>query len=242
MLVLVYKYFLTFNATNFFMSIKERIEFLKTDLRQEKLDYEEMFQKHLIDVSTYFFHENLQKPNSENKLKSIIAQSFSVKVEEIYIVGSGKIGFSLKPSNLFNEFDNKYSLSKLISDRSDLDIVIISNDLYEAIGKSMYNYTAAYNTKWKKNEYYSIEKAKQFSVPICYKCFEYYTKGWFRPDFKPYGFEFCSNGSFEELKRKMYKIINRKGTIAVYQNWFYFSNYHIANIRNLSLKIKKSTL
>jgi len=222
------------------MSIKERIELFKADLRQEKLDYEEVFQKHLIDVSTYYFHETKLNPDNEHKLKSIIAQSFSVNADEIYIVGSGKTGFSLKPSNLFKEFDYKYSISKLIKDMSDLDIVIISNTLYESIGKSMYNYTGAYNKKWGNNEYYSIEKARQFPVPICYKCFEYYTKGWFRPDFKPYGFEFCNKGSFEELKRKMYRIINRKGTIAVYQNWFYFSEYHISNIKNLSLKIKRN--
>lgn len=220
------------------MNITERIKLFKSDLRQETLNYEAIIQKHLIDAPTYYFENYIKIPSAENSLKSLIAQSFSINKEEVFIIGSGKTGFSFKPNNLFKEFDYKYSLSKLIKDKSDLDIVIISSKLYELIGRNMYNYTAAYNDKWKNNEYYSFEKARQFPVPICYKCFEYYTKGWFRPDFKPYGFEFCEKGSFEELKRNIYKIIGRKGTIAVYQNWFYFSNYHITNIKNLSLKLK----
>jgi len=224
------------------MKIEERIELFKEDLMQEKLNYEALVQKHLIDSSTYFFDENLKKPSAEILLKSIIAKSFSVQLKDIYIVGSGKIGFSLKPSNLFNEFDYKFSLTKKKNDKSDLDIVIISNDLYEIIGRNLYNYTAAYVNKWYTNEYYSKQKSRQFPVPICYKCFEYYTKGWFRPDFKPYGFDFCNDGSFEEFKRKISKVIGRKGTIAVYQNWFYFINYHISNVKNISLKMKTDKL
>lgn len=224
------------------MTIEERINDFKNDLIKEKMDFEDIVKKHLIESETYFFNEYIKKKNAELELKTILSKSFSIDNENIFIVGSGKMGFSLKPKNLFKKFDNKYSFTKIIKDRSDLDIAIISDDLYQRIGKSMYNYTAAYNKKWEKNEYYPKKNELIFPVPLCYKYFEYYTKGWFRPDYKPLGFDFCENGSFEELKGKINKLIKRKGSIAIYQNWFYFSEYHINNIKNLSLKLKTEKL
>lgn len=214
----------------------------KKDIIENKLNPEQVVKKYLINGSCYYFEEIYKKPNIEKRLKELLAEAFSVNTSDIFIVGSGKVGFSLKPKNLFNSFDYKYSLTKLNKDKSDLDIVIISKKLYDSIGESLYNYTAAYNEKWKNNEFYTLEKAKQFPVPLCYKCFEYYTKGWFRPDYKPFGFDFCNKGSFENLKRDIASLTNRKGTIAIFQNWFYFSNYHITNIKNLSLKVKITKL
>lgn len=224
------------------MSITDRISAFKTDLQGNVISAEEIFKKHLIDCPTYFFSEVQKKTGSENKLISLIATTFHVNNKEVFIVGSGKTGFSMKPKNLFNTFDHAYKQTTLNKDKSDLDIVIVSSALFDSIGNSMYRYTAAYSNKWETNKYYSQESIKSFNVPICYKCFEYYTKGWFRPDYKPDGFEFCKNGSLENLKTDIYKIIKRKGTIAVFKNWFYFSNYHIKNIKNLSFITRETKL
>jgi hypothetical protein len=224
------------------MTIIERVENFKIDIKQEKLNSEEIFQKHLIDGPTFFFHEFLNEPSTELIIKSIISKTFSVSVHEVLIVGSGKLGFSLKPKALFNEFDFLYSSTRLNKNKSDLDIAIVSTELYESIGKSLYGYTSGYKNKWYLNEYYPAAKAKQFQVPICYKYFEYFTKGWFRPDFKPKGFDFCITGSYEDLKGMLYRKIDRKVRLAIYQNWFYFMDYHISNINNLKLKLKTSVL
>lgn len=224
------------------MTFAERLNHFKNDIKQDKLTTEEIFHKHLIDGSTYFFEKNVSHSTNEYSIKSQISEAFSVHMREVLIVGSAKLGFSLKPNNLFREFDFLYSTTKLNKDKSDFDIAIISNELYEKIGHRLYNYTAAYRNKWKANEYYSGEKAKQFPVPICYKYFEYYTKGWFRPDFKPQGFEFCTIGQYENLKGNLCKKINRKIGIAIYQNWFYFKDYHTSNIEKLKLKLNSHTI
>ncbi len=224
------------------MTVAERLKLFKTDLKQGILNPEEIFQKHLIDGITYYFQREDSHPSLEYSIKSIISEAFAVPIREVLIIGSGKLGFSLRPDNLFNEFDFLYSSSKLNKDKSDLDIAVVSNRLHENIGKRLYGYTAAYQKKWKTNEYYSEEKAKVLPVPLCYKYFEYYTKGWFRPDFKPQGFEFCTNGRYEELKGKLYKTINRKVGMAIYQNWFYFMDYHVSNISNLKFKLNSEKI
>jgi|SRR5579871_153778 len=224
------------------MTITARIESFKSDIRQSKYSSEQIFQKHVIDGPAYFFENYFKDPSIENTTKSIIANAFSVHVRETIFVGSGKLGFSLKPGNVFNGFDTAFHLTKLNKDRSDLDVAIVSNNLFETLGKKMYNYTAAYKEKWKHNEYYDLEKMRQFSVPICYKYFEYHTKGWFRPDFKPQGFECCTNGSYQNLKGDLYLRLKRKVGIAIYQNWFYFMDYHLSNIDDLKLKLNSVTI
>ncbi len=220
------------------MTGKERLDLFKKDILLENLTPERILRKYIINGPTYFFQKPNMDPSLEPLIKSLIAEALLVNLKEIYVVGSGKLGFSLNPNKLFNEFDYEFSITKQNKDKSDLDIVIISRSLYDNIGRNMYNFTAAYRDKWKSNEYYSIEKARQFPVDICYKYFEYFTRGWFRPDFKPLGFEFCAKGSFEELKGSLRKKIGRKVSLAVYQNWFYFTNYHLTNIKNLTLRIK----
>src|SRR5882757_9909968 len=110
------------------MAIIENLGFFKTDIKQGKLTAEEIFEKYLIKSPTYFFEKNYRtNPLKENSIKSIVSKAFSVNLNEILIVGSGKLGFSLKPKNLFNEFDLLYTTSKLNKDKSDLDIAVVSN-------------------------------------------------------------------------------------------------------------------
>jgi hypothetical protein len=224
------------------MSIQERIDIFKSDIQENKLTSEEIFQKHFVDGTTYFFHEYLRNPAQEYLVKTIISKALSAPIREIIIIGSGKLGFSLKPANLFNEFDSLYLKTRLNKDKSDIDIAVVSSELYSKIGRSLYGFTSAYTEKWELNEYYPRTTKPIFPVPICYKYFEYFTKGWFRPDFKPQGFEFCLEGSYEELKGNIYRRTNRKIALAIYQNWFYFMDYHIKNIERLKLRLKTTIL
>lgn len=159
-------------------------------------------------------------------------------INQVKVVGSGKLGFSLNPKNLFNPFDKLFLQTKKKKDKSDLDIAVISNDLFEFIGKSLFEYTNYYRKKWEYNEFYDVHSAKDFNVPICYKFFEYFTKGWFRLDFKPVGFDFCEEGSFEELKQKVQSLTGRKIGLGIYQDWYYFKHYHMNNLNFLKNKVK----
>ena len=94
-----------------------------------------------------------------------------------------------------------------------------------------------------KNEFYDLRKAqKLFNVPLAYKFFEFYTKGWFRPDYKPKGFEICYPKIFEQLKKHIYKTTRRKSAIAIYKDWFYFEDYHIKTISRLKKRIQTEVI
>lgn len=220
------------------MTIQNKIDELKLDLIKDRLSYEEIFQRYLVDGNTYFFSTFIGDTNKEYKTKSLIADFFGVHIHEVVFVGSGKTGFSLNPKNLFNEFDNKFRSSNIIKDKSDLDIAIISPNLFDALSESIFNYTDSFKNKWTENEYYNGNKLEAFDVPICYKYFEYFSKGWFRPDMKPMGFEFCVNNSYQELKRKLYIEYGRKIGIGIYKNWYFFKDYHVNNLKNLYYKVK----
>ena len=225
------------------MMISERIQEFKRDIRLSKLNSEEIFQKHMIDADSFFFAHLLKDSVRENKFKTVLSNAFRVDKKEIIIVGSGKLGFSLNPANLFGSFDQKYNRTKKRNHKSDLDVAVVSKELYERIGKSLYNYTQAYSNKWNYNEVYNKGYSKiRFKVPLCYMHFEYFTKGWFRPDYKPLAFDFCDQGTYQELKSELRKLTGRKVGIAIYQNWFYFKDYHLRNIDILSHKSITDTL
>jgi len=223
-------------------NIQGRIAELKTDLIKSTLTYEEIFQKHIVDGNTFFFNDYLNDKAKEYKTKSLIAEYLGVHIHEIIFVGSSKLGYSLNPQNLFNEFDSKFKATKLIKDKSDLDIAIVSENCFDSISEHIFEYTNAFKTKWEKNDYYSGDRLLDFSVPLCYKYFEYFSKGWFRPDMQPSGYDFCVKNSFQELKRKFFVDFNRKIGLGIYKNWYFFKHYHIKNIRTLSYRVKTEPL
>src|SRR4051812_43049084 len=99
------------DSINFMITVAERINLLKTDLVQQRLTYEEIFQKHVIDSKAYFFESYIKNAYKEYELKSIISDYLDVHLNDVMIVGSAKLGFSLNPKTLFKEFDYKYKIT-----------------------------------------------------------------------------------------------------------------------------------
>jgi len=224
------------------MTTLAKINDLKSDLVRGYLSYDEIFQKHIVDGNTFFFQSFLGDVSKEYKAKTIIADYLGVHIHEVIFVGSAKLGFSLNPRNLFNEFDSKFQMTKLNKDKSDLDIAIVSTRLFDHISKNIFDYTDAFRNKWDDNEYYNGERLNDFNVPICFKYFEYFSKGWFRPDMKPRGYEFCIKNSYEDMKRTLFENFKRKVGLGIYQDWHFFKHYHINNLKSLSYRVKTDTI
>lgn len=216
--------------------IEKRIKDLKEDLYKSDLDHEQIFQKHLIDISTFITESTSY--DYEYKIRKLISQHLDVHLNEVIIVGSSKLGYSLSPKKLYNEFDHKFKTTKLKKDKSDIDVAVISQQLFSELKKNLYDFTDGLTLDWDNNEYYKEYKP----VNINYKLFQYICKGWFRPDFKPVGFEICKNGNFETLKQEIYAISKRKLGLAIYEDWFYFKSYHLQNLNQLKLKSRTDVL
>jgi hypothetical protein len=175
-------------------SIDERILRFKEDLStEETLTIVNKYITHgssvLLDDETYF------------SLKNEVAKQFNIHTTNIFMVGSAKMGFSIKTSRRFLPFGNS----------SDIDIAIISNALFEQIWKEVYSF---------QNESGWWPEAKGFR--------KYLFKGWIRPDFLPTGKSFALAQQWWEFFRRVtesgsfgpYKV-----NAGVYHSIFFFESY-----------------
>lgn len=92
------------------------------------------------------------------RLKEQICEHFTVDYNSVILVGSGKLGFSIKAEKRFQSF----------GEDSDIDVAVVSTELFQKVWEEAYLY--------KKGGAY-WPKSKQF--------FNYLSQGWIRPDKLP---------------------------------------------------------
>ena len=201
----------------------------KEDINND-FNSEFIVQKYLIDGDSFFFREYY--PDEEFEFKKGLADVLNIHIRDIAIVGSGKLGFSLKPNEVesalyeFKSFDFNFK-ADANEEKSDLDVAIISNSLFEYFLKDIYIKTNKYRTipdGWNERK----EKNR--------KSFSYYAlKGWFRKDFLFDGYEYENKIlDFIDIYKKKYK---RDINLGLYKSWFYFENYHTSNIDNIKINL-----
>jgi len=183
-----------------------------------------LVQKYLIENETFYFTEI--RNGEEFEFKKDIASMLDVHLRDIVIVGSGKLGFSLKPEKdaiglyLFKEFDHDYKLSNA-NDKSDLDIAIISSNLFDKEIKNLYNHTNYYRKEflWKERKDLA----------------SYVLKGRLATRFLPSSFPLTNEIISTQAKYQMHygRVIN----IEIYKSWHYFETYHQENIKNIQVNL-----
>lgn len=188
------------------------------NFKKDCIDFEPdlIVQKHLIDGSSYYF-DNFQK-GDEFDFKKEIASILNVHIRDVVIVGSGKLGFSLKPTvpgeGLF-EF-KKFDEVKI----SDLDIAIVSSKLFDQEMENLYTHSGWYKGfSWGKQENFSF----------------YILKGRFAIRFLPVDFQLTKEIKIIQSKYK--KKYARKINLEIYKSWFFFETYHKNNILNIKLNL-----
>ena len=212
---------------------------LKTDVLSGKYNEEQLFQKYLVDKETYYFKQK-STPIEEYNLKKEIAQVLGIHLNDIYIIGSGKIGFSIKPENEGREFDGKFEKTNLVKDKSDIDIAIVNTKLFDYIQENIYDWSTGYSFDWDENSYYS---KKNFEVSLKYKFLEYLGKGWFRPDYAPQNYHIeTKNGKLKDIIKKWSNKLNRKVAFAIYKDWHFFKKYQMETLKQMSIKISKGDI
>jgi hypothetical protein len=185
----------------------------------ESLKPDLIVQKFIIENETHFFSKI--KVGEEFDFKQDIASILGVHIRDIVIVGSGKIGFSLKPDDaeaglyLFKDFDSNKEK------KSDLDIGVVSSDLFDRQMKNLYNFMVFKEKNWKKRS-----------------DFAYFTLlGRIAVRFLPENFILI-----DEIKKvvEKYKMeYGREINIEIYKSWHYFETYHRENIKNIQVNLFK---
>lgn len=134
-------------------------------------------------------------------LKSSIADHFDIHPSEVIMVGSAKLGFSIKPDKRYVAF----------GEESDIDMAIVSPNLFDRIWLEVLKYSQSNDMRY-------FQKKQEFQ--------DYLFRGWIRPDKLPQGrsFQIAQDwwGFFRNLTHKQasYKI-----TGGLYKSWYHFEWY-----------------
>ncbi|MCI8339457.1 MAG: hypothetical protein HFH62_12415 [Lachnospiraceae bacterium] len=207
------------------------IDMIKDDLRN--LTEKQFYTKHIIRSDNWYFEKYLQKNPDEvihllDDYRLIVSESFGVSFNSVMMVGSGKLGFSMSPpvtdyphnSKMFLPFNDDEKVRKV----SDLDIAIISNDIFHQYWKI---FRKSYKSKFRNtylhlyNELYRgyINERNILEVDGC-------RKQWNE----------TATVSKKKLKSDLY--FKHEVSYRIYRNWEDFEEYNIQNIR----KIKKEVI
>ena len=150
---------------------------------------------------------------SYHALRAEIADWARVHVNEVVMVGSGKLGFSVNPEQPLKLFDEE----------SDFDIAIISSGMFDWYWKRVFLYSRVY-AYWKEQQEFN----------------DYLLRGWMRPELLPPSGNF---GERREWWTFFGKISNkqaygrRKIRAGIYKTWEFLEAYQTDGMRQCKLQI-----
>ena len=181
--------------------IDENVLRFKHDLK--RLNPLQMVRRHIVHGACMMIPDD-----TYYELRECVAEQFETHPNQVLVVGSGKLGFSVAPHKRYRHF----------CDTSDIDVVISSERFFYKIWKYLYNY--------KENGGY-WERFFDFN--------QYLFQGWIRPDklppdhkcsFAKEWWEFFNKITSSGLYSK-YKVSG-----AIYFNWEFLESYHTRAINN----------
>ncbi len=98
------------------------VEDFKTSLLNERL--ETVVREYVFAPQSYVFRAH---PEQEARLLNLLGDGLKTNCDDITIVGSAKIGFSLNPDNFPRSF----------SDESDIDVAVVNQALFDHIWRTI---------------------------------------------------------------------------------------------------------
>jgi hypothetical protein len=183
------------------------ISAFKNILRTENIDT--IIRKYIMHGEPYIIPDN-----KYFDLKYCIANNFHIHPTSIFMVGSGKLGFSIKPKRRYQFFGEK----------SDIDMAIISLELFETVWKEVYSF-------WIENGWWS--KEEDFK--------KYLFRGWIRPDLLPSGESFSFSRNWWNFFRNI-SSSNVYGPYSIkagiYHSLFFFEQYQSICIKQCKVELE----
>ena len=151
-----------------------------------------------------------------------IAENFRISFHEVYITGSAKLGFSPHKNT-------KFSLE------SDIDVAIVSKELFEEIMESIRKYQMMLRS--------SRLSVTEKEIKRYHKFLEYGAIGWMRPDLLPISFR------VKEIKDKWFEFFdsisygrsevgNYKVNAGVFKTYKHLEQYTFSSLESLKNTLK----
>lgn len=211
-------------------------EEITIDLKSD-MPIEQVFQKHVVDGKSYFFNEVDKRVNFEYSLRHDIASALNVSINDVIIVGSAKMGFSLKTEK-FIRFDEKYKNTSVKRNLSDIDIAVVNRRFFDRQSEYLYEISRHFSTSWIEdnwvnNFYYPDEKARKMKgVDSLFGNYvKYLARGWLRTDFLPS--IYITELPWLPASEKWREILGRKVSIGIYSDWYYLKHYQMDRLQSL---------
>ncbi|MDS3860554.1 hypothetical protein RIF25_06990 [Thermosynechococcaceae cyanobacterium BACA0444] len=113
----------------------------------------QVYRKYVLGGTSYALNHD-----QHYKLREEVCEKFSVDFSDVILVGSGKLGFSLKRDRRFG----------LFNDDSDIDLAVVSRTLFEKVWEDVFLFKKS-KADWPKSRHF----------------FQYLSEGWIRPDKLP---------------------------------------------------------
>src|SRR5690242_11166688 len=109
------------------------LEKFRSDLKS--LSSIQIFRKYIIDGACHALVDD-----QHLRLKERVSDHFGVQYNDVILVGSGKLGFSIKPKRRFLPFNED----------SDIDVAVVSTELFQKVWKEVYLYKKS-KADWPKS-------------------------------------------------------------------------------------------
>ncbi|MBJ2250529.1 hypothetical protein JFT59_04830 [Pseudomonas sp. MF6784] len=187
------------------------------DLARESGELLDFSRKHVLHGIPYVFKD---RPNEYYDFKKIITSQFEISFHEVYITGSGKLGFSPHKGTNF-DYD------------SDIDVAIISSQLFDNImGK-----ISEYQMQIRKNR----RVIRESELSMYHEFLEYSAMGWIRPDKLPISFQMnvLKNAwfrFFESISYNKSPVGNYKVAAGVFRTYNHLETYIVSGLEGLHYK------
>ncbi len=169
-------------------------------------------------IKKYFFHGIPYvfrgREHEYFEFRNRIADHFGIGFHEVFIVGSAKFGFSYLKKTSF-------------SYESDIDVVIVNENLFEEYYNKICDYQYQLDRMYRGISSKEMEEYVEF--------LQYLVKGWMRPDKLPTSFKanLLKNEWFDFFNSISYnksEVGNYKVAGALYKTYNYLEKYHLRNM------------
>ncbi len=176
------------------MTIEERIDAFRRDLPFRTVEI--LVQRHITFGDCFAL-----TPDAYFELKQRIGHHFGINPNQVVVVGSAKLGFSVAPNKRYRPFGNL----------SDIDVALCCSQLFDDMWIDVFNYWRG----WGFWEGFDVFR-------------KYLFRGWMRPDKLPPAESFGRNQAWWDFFRSLsatgdfgpYKISG-----ALYKDWHFLESY-----------------